>query len=629
MVFRSARTALFLSVALATSAQAQDAALQDDDEVVIADERATDLIVTATGVPQAAETIGQAVTVIDRETIETRQTVALSDLLATTPGVTFTRNGGLGTVTGVRIRGAEGDQTLTLLDGVRVNDPSSPGGGFDFANLLTASVERVEVLRGPNSVPWGSQAIGGIVNVVTQAPTQDLRARGNVEYGEMDTLFASGGVSGGSGIFSGALTGGYLRTDGVSAFADGAERDGYRQYGASGRVELAFTPDIRLDLRGYWADSRTDLDGFPAPAFAFADTREYSTAQELYGYAGLNVALADGAFRNTIAFQIADIDRDNFDRDAGGDPLFLSRGRSERYTYKGDIRPLDALRLVVGAEHETTRFSDGFDRFSRDVTSVWGEAILTPVERLTVTGGVRYDDDDAFGGNTTLGANAVYALPSGTTLRASYAEGFKAPTLFQLYAPFYGTPNLEPETAESWDVGIEQALLDNRLVASATYFNRRTRNQIDFDLVTFTYSNIARTRADGVEFALLMRPVESFTITGAYSYINTENRSAGFEGNDLARRPEQSVSVSADYRFPFGLALGATAQLVGDSFDDVGNAVRLDGYALTSLRAEMPIGERVAVYGRVENLFDVQYQTVANYGTIGRAAYGGVRMKFD
>ena len=602
---------------IATPAAAQEA------------DRSSDIVVTASGVPQDVGTTGQAVTIIDRDTIEQRQTVVLSDLLQTTPGVTVTRNGGLGTINYVRIRGAEADQTLTLIDGVRVNDPSSPGGAFDFANLLTASIERVEVVRGPNSVPWGSQAIGGVVNVITQAPTQQLRARGNVEYGAMDTLFASGGISGGSGIVSGALTGGYLRSDGISAFDRGTERDGYRQYGASGRVEVAFASNIRLDLRGYWADSRADLDGFPAPAYTFADTREYSTAQELYGYAGLHADFLDGRFRNTAAFQIADINRDNYDRDAGGDPLFLGRGRSERYTYKADFQALDEVRLVAGVEHENTRYADGTDRFSRGMTSVWSEVILTPIERLAITGGVRHDDDDAFGGRTTYAANAAYTLPTGTTLRASYAEGFKAPTLFQLYDSFSGNDDLAPETAKSWDVGVEQRLIGDQLVASATYFNRKIRNQIDYDLRTSSYSNIARTRADGVEFALLMRPVDRFTINASYSHIDSENRSAGFVGNDLARRPEDSVSVSADYRFPFGLALGATVLTVGDSFDNAANTVRLDGYTLTNLRAELPLGDRLSIYGRVDNLFDADYRVVANYGTIGRAAYGGVRVKFQ
>ncbi len=601
---------------LATPALAQD----DGTEAII---------VSAIGVEQSADMTGQAVTVIDRATIEQRQTVALSDLLSTTPGVTVTRNGGLGTVTSVRIRGAESDQTLTLIDGVRVNDPSSPGGGFDFANLLSSSVQRVEILRGPNSVPWGSQAIGGVVNIITQAPTQGLQARANVEYGDMDTVFASGGISGSSGILSASLTGGYLRTDGISAYADGKEKDGYRQYGATGRVELAFAPNIRLDLRGYWADSKTDLDGFAAPNYTFADTREYSTARELYGYAGLHVDLADGRFRNTVAFQIADIDRENLDRDLTPRLQFLAKGRSERYTYKGDYAASDAIRFIVGAEHEDTRLRDGIATFMRGVTSGWGEVVLTPVERLAITGGIRYDDDDAFGGHTTFSGNAAYTLPTDTVLRGSYAEGFKAPTLYQLYAPFYGTPSLQPETAKSWDAGIEQRLVGGRLVASVTYFNRRTRNQIDFDMASFTYSNIARTRADGVEVGLLMRPTDALTFQAAYSYIRTENRSEGFVGKDLARRPDQSVSVSADYRLPFGLVVGGTVQMVGDSFDNAANSVRLEGYTLASLRAELPVGDRFSLYGRVENLFDEKYETVANYGTIGRAVYGGIRVKLD
>jgi vitamin B12 transporter len=141
------------------------------------------IVVTATGADLALDKTGQAITIVDSETIQRRQNAALSDLLATTPGVTVSRNGGIGTTTTLRIRGAEGDQTLTLIDGVRVNDPSSPGGGFDFGNLLTGNIERVEILRGPNSVPWGSQAIGGVVNIVTARPTEVLKANVRAEYG--------------------------------------------------------------------------------------------------------------------------------------------------------------------------------------------------------------------------------------------------------------------------------------------------------------------------------------------------------------------------------------------------------------------------------------------------------------
>ena len=166
--------------------------------------------------------------------------------------------------------------------------------------------------------------------------------------------------------------------------------------------------------------------------------------------------------------------------------------------------------------------------------------------------------------------------------------------------------------------------------ASVTYFHRDTKNQIDFDLGTFTYQNIAQTRAEGVEVELALRPVEALTVTGNYSYIDAKNRSTGTNfGRDLARRPKQTLSVSADYRFAFGLSVGGTVSHVGDSFDNAGNTVRLDGYVLAGFRAEMAIGHRLSVYGRIDNAFNEKYQTVANYGTDGRAAFGGIRVKLD
>jgi vitamin B12 transporter len=626
-----------IAIAITTPASAQDKPATDDNDdnnVVIADQIRTDIVITATGVPQTPETIGQAVTVIDRQTIEQRQTVALSDLLATTPGVTVSRNGGLGALTAVRIRGAEDSQTLTLIDGVRVNDPSSPGGAFDFASLLAGSIDRVEVLRGPNSVPWGSQAIGGVVNVTTMQPGYGLQARGNVEYGSDNTVFANGGVSGKSGIIAASLNAGYLKTDGISTAASGTEPDGYRQFGATGRVQIAFTDNISLDLRGYYAHSKVDIDGFAfVPPYLPVDDAEYGKTQELYGYAGLNADFLNGRFHNRIAFTIADINRDNYDPSfSTTTPSFLARGRSERYQYQGDFQVIDQVRLVAGAEHETTRFNDGSLFKSRGVTSFYGEAILSPIDRLTITGGVRYDDDSAFGGHTTWGANAVYTLPTETTIRASYAEGFKAPTLYQLYGPFgLGNPGLKPETARSYDIGIEQKLIGNSVSASATWFHRDTTNQIDYDQGTFRYGNIDRARAEGVEIALNMRPSSTLTLSASYSFIDAKNRAPADVdfGNDLARRPHQSVSASIDWKTPIGLGVGATVLTVGDSFDDAANLNRLDGYAVVGLRADFPIGDKFSIYGRVDNLFDEKYTVVRGYNTPGRAAYGGIRLKFN
>lgn len=626
---------LFASAALLPTAAHAQLHSEDgtDGRVYYTSPKDDTIVVVASGIEQPAEQTGRSITVLDRATIETRQTVSLSDLLATTPGVTSTRNGGPGGVTAVRIRGAEDAQTLVLIDGVRANDPSAPAGAFDFGNLLSSAVERVEILRGPNSVIWGSQALGGVVNIVTDLPDPGIRpysitARANAEYGYADQISANAAIAGGNDHLQASLTGGYFRTDGISQAATGTEADGYRQYNASGRLRFEFTSDIGVDLRGYFADSRLEIDGFPAPTYAFADTDEYTIGQELYGYAGLFANF--GPLSNRVAFTIADINRDGYDPAPGAfTPHYLYRGRSERYEYRGDAKLVDQLRVTFGAERENLRFYDGSDTTRADITSVYGQAIVTPVEAVTLTAGIRNDDHSRFGGRTTWGASAAVKPLANTLLRASYGEGFKAPTLYQLFAPFYGTDTLRPETAKSWEVGVEQSALDGAAKLAVTYFNRDTRNQIDFDLVSFTYANIARTRAEGLEVELALEPVDALTVTANYTYTDAENRSAGFEGNQLARRPQDTASLSADYRLPFGLSLGGTVTIVGDSFNDAGNFTRLDGFALGSIRAEMPIGDRFAVYGRVENLTDEKYEVVSGYGTYGRAAYAGVRLKLN
>lgn len=611
---------------LASPALAQTAS---PDDVTVADQRNDDIVVVASGVAQDADDTGRAVTVFDRATIDQRQTVSVSELLATAPGVTVSRTGGIGSVTGVRIRGAESEQTLVLIDGVRVNDPSSPGGAFDFGNLLAGSVERVEVLRGPDSVAWGSQAIGGVVNVITEHPTDGLHVRANAEYGYADQALANAAVSAGNDTVQGAVTGSYLRSDGISQYAGGDERDGYRQAGGSGRLSVALSPDVGIDLRGYYAHSKLEIDGYPAPYYVFADDPEYGTTQEVYGYAGVHAQL--GPVANRVAFTIADINRDNYDPTVSQDvPSYFYRGRSERYTYQGDAQLLPMARLVVGAEQENVRFYDGSATYRANLTSGYGELVLTPVEAVTLTGGVRYDDHNQYGGHTSLTGALAVKPAAGTLLRASYSDGFKAPTLYQLYAPYYGTTSLQPETAKSYEVGARQTLLDGGISFGATWFHRNTHNQIDFDTSTYTYQNIARTRAEGVELELGLRPVQNFTVTGNYSFVNSENRSAGANyGKDLALRPHDTASIAVDYQAPFGLSLGATLLMVGDSYNNAANTTRLDGYAVASLRAEMRLNRQFSIYGRIDNVTDERYQVVSGYGTYGRAAYGGVRVRLD
>lgn len=606
-------------------------ALADDGEAIV---------VTATRAEKPLSEIGQSISVITQDDIETRQAVAVVDLLRNVPGVTFTRNGGIGSTTNINIRGAESDHTVALIDGVKLNDPSAPGGGFSFADLLTGNIARIEVVRGSQSVLWGSQAIGGVVNMITRDPTEELAVNAHAEYGYRDTVQTVGNVSGKFGPVAASVGAGYFRTDGISTLNEdrgGTEKDGYRNFSANGKVVVTLTDAISLDLRGWYSDARNDFDAVFIPA----DSSEYGKTKEFVGYSGLNLALFDGRLRNRFAFAYTNVKRDNFDPEGFLFQTFDAKGENERFEYQGILDLSEGVDATFGAETETSRFVTSsyggpVSRARAQIDSVYGQLSVTPITGFTATGGLRYDDHNTFGGETTFAANAVYSPNDGaTTIRASYGEGFKAPSLFQLMSE-YGNDGLQPETSKSWDAGITQRLLGGAIEVGATWFHRDTNNLIDFVSCPVqtgicenrpfgTYDNVRRARAEGVELSMVLKPVEPLDLSANYTWLDTENRDTGL---DLARRPRQSVNASIDYRWPFGLQTGATITHVDSSFDNASNSRKLEGYVLVDVRASLPVTEKIELYGRIENLFDERYETIFRYGQPGRAAYAGVRLSY-
>ena len=607
-----------------------------------------DVVVTANRTAEPIDRVGQSVTVLDTATIVQRQVSNVSDLLLQTPGVTVARNGGTGTTTGVSIRGAETDQTVTLIDGVKLNDPSSPGGGFDFGGLLVGNIARIEVLRGAQSVLWGNQAIGGVVNLITRQPTDHLELNARAEGGWHETGQGFANVSDKIGPVSASLGGGYYRTEGNSAYFAGTERDGYRNFGFNGSVTVALAQNLSVDFRGFYSDGRTDIDGFPPPNYTFADTPEYALTKQAIGYAGINLGLFDGRLKNRFGYAYTDTRRRNIDPTGGVDTeTFLGRGLNNRMEYQGvlDLGPI--VQATFGAEREVTRFTTssygGPQTIGRArIWSGYGQLVVTPVTGLTVTGGVRHDDHNIFGGATTVSGSGAYTPNGGNTVfRASYSEGFKAPTLYQLQSE-YGNALLRPERSHGWDAGVTQKAVGGAIEASATWFHRDSDDLINFvscdgpltgictNRPYGTYDNVSRALSQGLEATIALHPAEGFTVSGSYTYLDAEDRSPGSPtfGQRLARRPSQSVTANVDYRWFFGLETGATLTAVGDSFDDAADTQQLDGYVLLAVRASYPVTHNVSVYGRVENLADQRYQTIYQYGQPGRAAYGGIRLSY-
>lgn len=617
-----------------------------------------DVVVTANRSAQAVNRVGQSVTVLTSQAIEAGQTLAVADLLIRTPGVSLSRNGGIGSATSVRIRGAETDQTVAVIDGVKLNDPSGVGGGFNFGNLLVGDVARIEVLRGAQSTLWGSQAIGGVVNVVSAQPTGPFEASLDAEAGSRGTRYLRAGVGGTTERAIWRLAASHYQSDGFSTFASGTEADGYTNFGLSGRANVRIVEGVSVDLRAVYSDGAVDFDGFPAPIFAFADTRETGTTKELLTYAGLNVDLFNGRLTNRLAHGFTRTDRQNLSPGRAVTAVtFDAEGLNSRYEYQGVLKVGPGWTATFGAEQEHAEFSTASpSSFAPNparaiaevgIHGVYAQLQAEVVDGLTLTGGVRRDSHDTFGGKTLGQAAAAWSLNDGATLlRASFGQGFKAPSLFQLYSDF-GNIALRPEEADGWDAGVEQRFLDGALVFAATYFARETTNQIDFvscvASATATsaprcfpkgvrrfgfYDNIALTEANGVELAAGLT-LGSFDLQANYTRTNTENRTPGSSlGRDLARRPENAANLVATRVWAFGLSTAVAVRHAGDSFDNASNTTRLQGYTLVDLRASFPLNDTIEVYGRVENLGDEIYETTRNYGEPGRGVFLGLRARF-
>ncbi len=590
------------------------------------------IVVVATGADQPVDKTGQSVSVIGADEIAQVQGPDLARALERLPGVTLSRNGGLGGFTGLRLRGADAEQLLVLVDGVRTADVASPAGGYDLGNLLSGGIGKVELLRGSNSVVWGSQAIGGVLAVTSREFNGvELSAEGG-SHGSAD-LEAAAGISGDRGGLT--LSGGYVRTDGISSAASGTEPDGFRQWRIGGRGRIALATGLTATLVARHTDGRLDIDGFPPPIYAFADTPEYQTTRESSGRAGLQYR--SSGLELDAGYALSDIRRAYFDPTFGTAPNYQTFGRSQRIDVTGRAGLASGFSLIFGADSEWTRFSSTFDaRRTANLSS--GHALLQ-YERngLNLAAGLRIDSHSRFGSQWTFGANGNFDIAQGWRIRASYGEGFKAPTLFQLWSDF-GNSALRPERSRSYDLGIEKGHRNAPFHAALTLFRRDSRDLIDF-VSCFgvstgicagrpfgTYDNVNRARAEGIELEAGGRPTDRLTLRAAYSMVKATNR---VTGTDLARRPRHAVSLSADWRTPLrDLSLGADLRAVSHSFDDAGNFTRLDGHGLLTLRASLPVTGQVELYGRIENVTGEHYQTAAGYGTAGRSAYAGVRARF-
>lgn len=574
------------------------------------------VIVTATRLPAVAQNIPGA-RVIGEDQIDARQATFAADVLNTTPGLSVFRTGAAGGTTSVRMRGAETDKTLVLIDGVPANDPSIPDGGYDFSALDLADVARIEILSGPQGSIWGSDAIGGVIAFTTRE-LNGLRTR--VEAGSRNTIRAAAQLGMAREDHAVGLSVAGYRTDGLSAAANGTEADGFTTWTASANARKQFGP-VEVDGRIRYVDAEVDQDGYDADTFAFGDTFDTYESQAWSGF--LRASGEAFGLRQTVSFSGYDITR-------ASHSAFPSAFDADRQVWRWTAErgaAADPLAFIVGAEREDTSAVLSAGEAEQGATSMFGVARWRPVEALTATASLRYDDPDEYEGETTARVSAAYELGWGLTASAAWGQGFKTPTISHTVCDFCfpagPSTDLTPERAEGWDVRLGWGSEDGRYGADLTGYRLRVRDQIAY---AGRYVNLERTLTKGIEASAQAQLMDGVNLRAAYAWTDAIDATTGLE---LYRAPEHTGSVSLDWAW--GPASGALTVRAESEQADIDPTTfsrsQRDGFVTADAAMAWMLGDGVEFTARIENLADEDYQEVLGYGEAGRSVFAGFRFR--
>jgi len=484
-----------------------------------------DLVVTANRVETESEKIGSAVTVITAGQIERSQKKTVADILRGVPGLAVSQTGGTGTNTVIRIRGAESYHTKLIIDGIDMSDPSKSQPQYEFGNLLTADIERIEVVRGPQSLLYGGDAIGGVIAITTRKGNGKPRVTANAEIGSHHTYQAGTSISGSQDRLSYALGLTHFETDGISAASKRTgndENDSFTNDTVNAKLGLALTDFWDVEAAGRFTRAKVDYDDWTTRA---VDDSDSMRTMERSGRLATNLALLEGRFRNSLAYSLSEAKRD-IDNGASfwGSRFSSFDGESQKVEYQGTAKLApDNHTLVFGAEYK----QDSTDQSGivKDVSNAgyYADYQFSPMDQLFLTFGGRLDDHQTFGTHKTGRATAAYLVDAtATRLHGSYGTGFRAPSLYELYHPTYGNTGLKPEESRGWDFGVEQQVLDGRGAFDVTWFDSRIENMIQWQ--NNKYINLTSTRARGIEAGGHFDVIENVRLNATYTFTVQSRR---------------------------------------------------------------------------------------------------------
>ena len=599
------------------------------------------VVISATRVPTPESQIASSVTVITAEEIELKQQRLLPDILREVPGLNIVQTGGPGGLTAIFMRGTNSNHTKVFIDGIDVSDPSNSSANFDVGQLQAMDIERIEVLRGPQSGLYGSDAVGGVIDITTQTGNGPLRAQGVLEGGSFDTFNQAAQMSGTADQFHYSANVGHFHSGEtpvtpLNLLLPGEKRNDDYYDNLTGSTKLGYDVTSNLDfgLVARYTDTHLrvtgdDFSNFPDPSFPARDQSAANT-HEAYGRAFGHFITLDGLLDQTLGIAYTRKRSANYTPD--GSAVTVNTGERTKIDWRAIMKLSTSETMVLGAEHSRDDISQPLSAATR-VNAGYAELQSRLGEDVFTATNVRYDNNSRFGGKVTYRFAPTYQIrATGTRLEASGGTGLKAPTsseLFQSFPAFFffANPNLKPETNIGYDVGFEQTIVEGVVTAGVTYFHNHLRDLIDTAPTGDTFANIGQATTQGVEGFVALHPLQTVAVRADYTYTEATD---DILHQELLRRPKHKISVNASWQALSSLSLYVSVLTVSSWVD--GNRdfsiPRFDapGYTTVNLSGNYAITSNLTVFARAENLFDRHYQNPTGYLQPSVGAFAGIKV---
>jgi vitamin B12 transporter len=603
-------------------------------------------VISATRTETSLSELANSITIIDSAEINRRNKTTVFDLLKDEYGISFTQEGGANKLASIYIRGSNSNHTLVLVDGVEVNMPNDPGNSYDFSYLTPDNIDRIEVLRGPQSTLYGSNAMAGVINIITKKGSGAARFLISGEGGSYGTYRGVGGLEGSIDMFNYSLTLSRFKTAGFSSASaryGNTERDGSDNYNLSSRFGIDLSNNFSFNFFYRFSKGSTAYDQWGG---LHGDDPTYVYNLEESAFRGeTEYSLFDGRWKQILGISFfRNVRKYSFDSTTYNP--FSSRslydGRKVKFDWQNNINISNWNLFTLGIESETEEanseyyYGSSLSLFPDNkayTTGIYLQDQIKLHNNFFATLGVRYDRHNRFGDVTTFRIAPVYILPEmGTRLKFTYGTAFHSPSLFDLYDPAFGNVLLKPERNNGWDLGFEQNISKNKLSFGMTYFNNQFKDLFGYDK-NFKTINIDRAETYGLEFFTIADFISGLKIKFNYTYTYAIELEGPLKNLPLLRRPENKIDLIIYYSVSDRINTTVEIINVGNRDDEnfsvpVPYRVTLPSYGIVNLSASYTLYSNIDIYGRVDNLFNTYYEEIYGYGTPGLSGYLGFKLNF-